>query len=84
MTKDTWTREKDEENGVEEPDCVVYHPLMDHCRDEEGYQLNYHPFLPQRREEPVQVEIHVVVEPVMDYYVPFTVVCCKLEAVPPI
>ena len=80
----TWTCEKNEENGVEETYSVVDHPLVDNSWDEESDELNNYSALSHWREKSVDIQVHVVVKPVMDYYVPFAVICAKLEWVPPI
>ena len=84
MVIDTWTSEKNEENGVEETYGVVDHPFVDDSWDEEGDELNNDSVLSHGREKSVDIKVHVVVKPIMDHYVPFAIVCTKLKWVPPI
>ena len=77
--KPTWSCEEDEEDRVEEPDCVVDYHFVDNGRYQEGYQLNDYSFLPEGGEETVEVEVHVVVEPIVDHYVPLAVIGPKFD-----
>jgi len=57
---------------------------VDDCRNYEGQQLSDCPSFPKSREETVNVQIDVVVKPIMNYYVPLAVIGTKLDGIPPV
>lgn len=80
----TWACEKDEENRVEEAYRIENNELMNDCRDQEGYQLNYDSSFTEWIKETIQVKVHVIIEPVMNDYIPFSIVRTEFMRIPPI
>ena len=77
-------REQDEQNGVKEADRVVDNALVYDGRDDKGEQLGHGPSLPQPRRKAVDVQVDVIVEPVMHHDVPLAVVRPEFDGIPPI
>lgn len=57
---------------------------MDHSRYQESQQLWIRLVVPETREKPSNVQIDVVVQPVVNNDVPFAIVCAKFNRVPPV
>lgn len=57
---------------------------MDYRRDDEGQQLRHRPELLEGGEEAAEVQVDVVVEPVVHHDVPLPVVRPELAGVPPV
>ena len=70
----TWTSKKDKKDRVEKPECVVYHPLVDDSWNEEGDKLNNNSSFSEGREESIEIKVHVIVEPIVNNHIPFSVV----------
>ena len=82
--EDAGACEQDEEDGVEETDRVVDDQFVDNGWDDEGDQLDDDSVLAEGDEETVEVDVHVVVEPVVHHDVPAAVVGPELDRVPPV
>lgn len=80
----TGSCEEEEEDWVEEADGVVDDDFMDDGRDNESQQLGHCAMLLEGREEATEVQVNVVVQPIVYNDIPFAVVGTKLAGVPPI
>ena len=57
---------------------------MDDGTDDEGDELNYGSIFPKGAKESIDIQVNIVVEPVMDNDIPSTVVRTELKRIPPV
>ena len=57
---------------------------MDDGGDDEGNQLGHWFEFAQRGEEAIEIEVNVVVKPIMNHNIPFSIVGPELDRIPPV
>lgn len=76
--------EEDKEDGVEKAKSQADDDFVDDSGDKEGHKLGQKSVFSEENGKPSQIDIYIVVEPVMHNDVPFSVVSAKFDRIPPI